>query len=132
MRINPIYSWDKSFKGKIENSTLLKKALLNFTPEELAEFNNLKNKMAKVNDGKVFSVLNGTKFPKNEAPSYKDVFKRYVQLCSKEEDKPIEFYNEEFYRNDTGRGLYITEGKTDTSAFAKAILPPLRKLYGNK
>ena len=130
MKISVINSNNSVFNGKIEDSTLLRKALLNFNSGELTEFNRLKDKMAKVNDGKVFSVLDGTRFSRNETSHYKDIFIRYVQLSSKEEDKPMEFYNKEVYRTDTGRGLDISEGTTDKTAFAKAILTPLRRIYG--
>ena len=53
MRILPINnSYSKpQFKGKINECDFLKKALTHFNEAELKEFNALKEKMAKVNDG---------------------------------------------------------------------------------
>lgn len=63
MRILPINnSYSKpQFKGKINECDFLKKALTHFNEAELKEFNALKEKMAKVNDGKIYSLLMGSK-----------------------------------------------------------------------
>lgn len=132
MKISKIDSQNNNFKGRINDCIFLKEALSHFNPAELSEFNNLKNKMSKVNDGKVFSVLQGSKFPQDTKYKNRDVFERYVQLASKENDKPMEFYEPQTYRVDSGSWRHITEGNTDSSAFAKAILTPLRNIYGNK
>ena len=132
MRVLPINNnYNKpQFKGKIQESNFLKKALTHFKEAELKEFNVLKEKMAKVNDGKVYSLLMGTKCGYDKTNKYSpDVYYRYAQLAANNTAKKMDFYNKEIYQIDIGNGTNIRKLDSDNTAFARAILEPLKKIY---
>ena len=132
MRVLPINNnYNKTqFKGKINESDLLKKALTHFNEAELKEFNAIKEKMSKVNDGKVYSLLMGTKCGYDKMNGrITDVYYRYVELAANNPDRGMDFYNEEIYRIDIGNGNAQRKLESDNSAFVRAILEPLRKIY---
>lgn len=132
MRILPINNnYNKTqFKGKINESDFLKKALTHFNEAELKEFNTIKEKMAKVNDGKVYSLLMGTKFGYDKRNGRTiDVYYRYAELAANNPDRGMDFYNEEIYRIDVGNAEAQRELDSDNTAFARAILKPLREIY---
>ena len=132
MKILPINNnYNKpQFKGKINESDFLKKALTHFNEAELKEFNALKEKMAKVNDGKVYSLLMGCKFGYDKRNNHvTDVYYRYAQLAANNTDRGMDFYNKEIYQIDIGNGTNIRKLDSDNTAFVRAILEPLRKIY---
>ena len=132
MKILPINNnYNKpQFKGKINESDFLKKALTHFNEAELKEFNALKEKMAKVNDGKVYSLLMGCKCGYDKRNNHvTDVYYRYTQLAANNTDRGMDFYNKEIYRIDIGNVGEQRELDSDNTAFARAILEPLRKIY---
>ena len=132
MRILPINSsYSKpQFKGKINECDFLKKALTHFNEAELKEYKAIKEKMAKVNDGKIYSLLMGSKCGYDKRNNHvSDVYYRYAQLAANNPDRRMDFYNEEIYRIDIGNGNYQRELDSDNNAFVRAILEPLRKIY---
>ena len=105
MKILPINNnYNKpQFKGKINESDFLKKALTHFNEAEIKEFNTLKEKMAKVNDGKIYSLLMGTKCGNDKRNNHvTNVFYRYAQLAANNTDRKMDFYNKEIYQIDIG------------------------------
>lgn len=132
MKILPINNnYNKpQFKGKINESDFLKKALTHFNEAEIKEFNTLKEKMAKVNDGKIYSLLMGTKCGNDKRNNHvTNVFYRYAQLAANNTDRKMDFYNKEIYQIDIGDWRELRELDSDNTAFARAILEPLRKIY---
>lgn len=132
MRVLPINNnYNKpQFKGKVQESDFLKKALTHFNETELKEFNALKEKMAKVHDGKIYSLLMGTKFDYDKRNNHvSDVYYRYAQLAANNTDRGMDFYNKEIYRIDLGNAEAQRELDSDNTAFVRAILEPLRKIY---
>ena len=57
--------------------------------------------MAKVNDGKVYSLLMGSKcgYDKRNGRTT-DVYYRYVELAANNPDRRMDFYNKEIYAED--------------------------------
>ena len=120
-----------NFKGKIQESVILNKALGKLKPIERAEFNDLKTKAAKVQDGKIFSLCIGCKYSTNKKTG-EDEHYYYTQLHESNEKK---FFPAEIYKISTAYRRSIFEDcnekiiATDDSAFARAILNPLREIY---
>lgn len=100
MKILPINNnYNKpQFKGKINESDFLKKALTHFNEAEIKEFNTLKEKMAKVNDGKIYSLLMGTKCGNDKRNNHvTNVFYRYAQLAANNTNILIKSYLAKHY-----------------------------------
>ena len=115
-----------NFKGQIKETDPLVKALKKFTPQELAEFNELKLKASKISDGRNFFLCMGGKIKTKEAA--KDECHYYTQFYESKEGK---YYPAETYRvaKEGWRRLEEITVSTDDSAFARAILNPLREIY---
>lgn len=122
------YTPKYNFKGKIAKTENLNKALGHFTQSELKEFQQLEKKAAKICDGKIFHVILGAETEENLNSRYYS-FNIYhlVQLM----DNDHKFYEKEYYKISESEGNEINEIASDTSAFAKAIIKPLKDIYHN-
>ena len=125
--INNIYQ--PQFKGKFKESQFTQKALTNFNNAELEEFNMLKNRMSKINDGKTFKLLEGTICSyKNNTDSELEGFIKYAQLYSESTNGKCDFYNKEVYAIEI-KEFFGKENFKDPKAFVRAILEPLKRIY---
>ena len=103
-----------------------KKYLKNFTPNELREFNALVKKAENTDDKRLITSWVGATL-KNDLNG--DTF-RYstIGLSLEEKGKPVNYqFSKEYYEIFNTKSA---EKLRDDGAFARAILNPLRKLYG--
>ena len=127
--IKPINNIDNkiAFGGYIKNSKNLDVALAKFSKKELQEFNSLRDAASRVNDGKLFRVFNSCA-TRHEEVSSKVFYTHGVGLI--DEDNKI--FSEEVYEETVSNGRQVFVINEIKESFAKSILEPLRKIYGNK
>jgi len=109
---------DNSFRGIINDSKLLQKSLEKFKPEELAEFNAIRNKAAKVNDKKVFDLFCDSNSVKNNNSK----INTYNMMLVDMSDKVILSRNQVGCESEFGKIVMV-------KSIVKTILEPLREIY---
>lgn len=114
------------FRGKIKETVILKDSMSNFSEKELAEFNTLKNKASKVYDGKELTVYKNSKFAPDSFEKATNIYSIGIL------DENNEFLSSEIYKIASSEKISKQKiHSEDKTAFARAILNPLRDLYAN-
>ncbi|GEM_PF-6753937 len=122
--ISPVGNVDSCkplFRGRINNSEVLNKALKNLSEKDYAEFLALREKASKVDDGRVFSFFNSKRYGRNAKGEITSVSRGFGLMESGKGTISNNVYS--FEHN----GKVRIE---DERALFKTLIEPLRKIYG--